>query len=302
MKTRIGLVTIGIFASLSAHAATVTIEHKMGKTTLEQKPQRVVVIGLGVLDAIDSFGIEPVAISKVPQIPAYLAKYKGENYAAAGSLFEPDFEKIYTLKPDLILTGPRASTSYDELSKIAPTIVFAADAKKGYWESTQEQWKNLGKVFDIEAKVDSKIEQLDKQFKAVKAYNQNNNLDAMTVMSSGGNVTTFGADSRFSAIYKDFGFNQSVVVSNNNRHGDLISYEFIRQHDPKVLLVIDRDQLSNSESDKARKEFDNDLIKATQAYKNKNIAFLDLNAWYLSISGVTATEQMIADMESSIGL
>lgn len=302
MKTRIGLATIGIFASLSAHAATVTIEHNMGETTLEQKPQRVVVIGLGVLDAIDSFGIDPVAISKVPQIPSYLEKYKGEKYAAAGSLFEPDFEKIYTLKPDLILTGPRAATSYDELSKIAPTIVFAVDADKGYWESTQEQWKNLGKVFDIEAKVDEKIEQLDNQFKTVKAYNQNNKLDAMTVMSNGGNITTFGADSRFSAIYKDFGFNQSVQVSKNSRHGDLISYEFIRQHDPKVLLVIDRDKLTNSESDKARKEFDNDLIKATQAYKNNNIAFLDLNAWYLSISGVTATEQMIADMEGSIGL
>ncbi len=302
MNTRIGLAIIGTFVSLSVHAATVTIEHSMGETTLEQKPQRVVVIGLGVLDAIDSFGIDPVAISKVPQIPPYLEKYKGEKYAAAGSLFEPDFEKIYTLKPDLILTGPRAAASYDELSKIAPTIVFAVDANKGYWESTQEQWKNLGKVFDVEAKVDGKIEQLDKQFEAVKAYNQNHNLDAMTVMSSGGNITTFGADSRFSAIYKDFGFNQSVSVSKNSRHGDLISYEFIRQHDPKVLFVIDRDQLTNQESDKARKDFNNDLIKATQAYKNKNLAFLDLNAWYLSISGVTATEQMIADMEGSIGL
>ncbi len=302
MKKRISLATVGILLSMTAHAAPVTIEHSMGKTTLEQNPQRVVVIGLGVLDALDTFGIDPVAISKVPQIPNYLEKYKAEKYGAAGSLFEPDFENIYTMKPDLILIGPRASKSYGELSKIAPTIVFAVDANKGYWESTQEQWKNLGKVFNIESQVDAKIEQLDKKFQAVRAYNQNHNLDAMTVMTNGGNITAFGVDSRFSSIYKDFGFKETVSTKKNASHGDLISYEFIREHDPKVLLVIDRNKLTDPSNDQGSKDFYNDLVKATQAYKKNNIAFLDLNAWYLSISGVKATEQMISDMEKSVGL
>ncbi len=299
---RICLASIGLLTALSVNAASVTVEHEMGETTLEQNPQRVVVIGLGVLDAVDRFGIDPVAISKVPQIPGYLEKYKGDKYAAAGSLFEPDFETIYTLKPDVILIGPRAAKAYGELSKIAPTIVFSTDDTKGYWESTQEQWHNLGKVFDVEDKVEQQIDQLDKQFQAVRTYNQNHQLDAMTVLSNGGNLTTFGKESRFSSIYRDFGFAESVPVSGTNRHGDLISYEFISQHDPKVLLIIDRNKLVNKDDDKARKEFDNDLIKGTQAYKNNNIAYLDLNAWYLSIAGVTATEQMVADMKQSIGM
>ncbi len=302
MKKRISLATVGILLSMTAHAESVTVEHSMGKTTLEQNPQRVVVIGLGVLDAVDTFGIEPIAISKVPQIPNYLEKYKAEKYGAAGSLFEPDFEKIYTLKPDLILIGPRAAKSYGELTKIAPTIVFAVDANKGYWQSTQEQWKNLGKVFNIENKVDEKIDQLDKKFQAVRAYNQNHNLDAMTVMTNGGNITAFGADSRFSSIYQDFGFKETVPTKKNSSHGDLVSYEFIRENDPKVLLVIDRNKLTNPNDDQGSKEFYNDLIKATQAYKNNSIAFLDLNAWYLSIAGVKATEKMISDMEKSVGL
>jgi iron complex transport system substrate-binding protein len=32
------------------------------------------------------------------------------------------------------------------------------------------------------------------------------------------------------------------------------------------------------------------------------MTYLDLNAWYISISGVKATEQMVADMKQSIGL
>ncbi|WP_114822681.1 iron chelate ABC transporter substrate-binding protein VctP, partial [Vibrio cholerae] len=225
MKSRIHWAALGLLAAFAAQAETVTIEHRLGKTTLEQKPQRVVVIGVGALDAIDSFGIEPVAVSKFDGTPDYLAKYKSDKYPSAGSLFEPDFETIYTQKPDLIVIGPRASKSYDELSKIAPTIVFAAEADQGYWESTQQQWRNLGKVFAIEPAVEAKIEQVDAQFKSIMQYNQQHKSDAMLVMSSGGNLTTFGANSRFSSVYKDFGFSETVPVSKESSHGDLISFE-----------------------------------------------------------------------------
>ncbi len=86
----------------------VEVTHRLGKVTLEAKLQRVVIIGLGVLDALDRFGIEPVTVSKSVQSPDYLQKYKGEKYASSGSFFEPDFESIYTQKPDLIIVGSRA--------------------------------------------------------------------------------------------------------------------------------------------------------------------------------------------------
>ncbi|UTV28818.1 siderophore ABC transporter substrate-binding protein [Photobacterium atrarenae] len=295
-------VLLSCFISMPALADSVTIEHRMGKTVIDETPKRVVVLGMGALDAVDQFGIDPVAVNKVAQLPAYLQKYKGAEYAAAGSLFEPDFETIYMQKPDLIVAGARAAASYDELSKIAPTIVFAAENDQGYWESTKAQWRNLGKVFDIEAKVEQKIDALDADFKAIRDYNQKHEINALTVMSSGGNITTFGAQSRFSAIYKDFGFKEAVKSIKTSNHGDLISYEYIRKADPQTLLIIDRDKLVNKGESTTRQDFENDLIKATQAYQNNKMTFLDLNAWYISISGVTATEQMIRDMKQSIGI
>lgn len=302
MKTSFGIFTLGVLASFTVSAAPVTVTHEMGSTTLEQNPQRVVVIGIGALDAVDSLGVEPVAVAKATTLPAYLAKYDDNKYASAGSLFEPDFETIYMQKPDLIVIGSRAATSFDELKKIAPTIVFAADDKKGYWESTQEQWRNLGKVFGKSEQVEQKIDALDKEFQSIRSYNQNNNIDALTVMSSGGNITTFGEQSRFSAIYKDFGFKPTVEGIKASRHGDLVSYEYIRKADPTTLLIIDRDKLVNKGKSHTREEFENDLIKATKAYQNKHMTFLDLNAWYLAISGVTATEQMISDVKQSVGM
>lgn len=302
MNKFVSSILLGLLASTSVIAKEVAIEHRMGETTLDKVPERVVVIGLGALDAVDYLGVQPVAVSKASKLPSYLSKYTDAKYTSAGSLFEPDFETIYLQKPDLIIVGPRGATKYDELSKIAPTIVFAAEPGEGYWNSTQQQWRNLGKAFDMTEKVEQKIEKLDEEFKAIRQYNQKNQIDALTVMSSGGNITTFGAQSRFSAIYKDFGFKETVENIKPSRHGDLISYEFIRESDPKTLLVIDRDKLVSKGESTTRDDFENDLVKATQAYKNNHMTFLDLDAWYLSISGVSATEKMIADVKQSINL
>ncbi|KLN66448.1 siderophore ABC transporter substrate-binding protein [Vibrio sp. VPAP30] len=296
MKLSALALATGLLA-LGANARMVEIEHAQGTTKLESSPERVVVIGLGALDTVKAFGIEPVALSTVSMFPDYLAQYRDYKFVSAGSLHEPDFETIYTQKPDLIIVGSRAAPKYKELSEIAPTIVFAADSNKGYWESTQEQWRNLGEVFDKQEFVESKIEQLDKEFTAIRAFNQANKVDALTVMSAGGNITTFGAQSRFSAIYKDFGFKETVKGIKESRHGDLVSYEFIREKNPSALLVIDKDVLINKgKGSTVKRDFENDLVKATNAYQEKKLAYLDINAWYLSIAGMRATEQMIVDV------
>ena len=121
-------------------------------------------------------------------------------------------------------------------------------------------------------------------------------------MSSASNVTTFGKKSRFSVIYQDFGFKQTVKDIKSSRHGDLISYEFISQSNPSILFIIDRDKLVNKGKSTTQEDFNNALIKTTSAYQNQHVIFLDLNAWYLSIAGVTATEQMIRDIKRTIHL
>lgn len=131
---------------------------------------------------------------------------------------------------------------------------------------------------------------MDAQFKAIRDYNQTNNNDALTILSIGDNISAFGAKSRFGAIYNDFGFIETVKNIKTGTHGDVISYEFIREADPKNILVIDRNSL------------DNDLVKATTAYKNQKITFLDVDAWYLAMSGVTATEKMVNEIKNTVDL
>lgn len=58
----------------------------------------------------------------------------------------------------------------------------------------------------------------------------------------------------------------------------MISYEFIREADPKNILVIDRNSLHAKPSQDLRKSMDNDLVKATTAYKNQK-----LRSWMLML-------------------
>ncbi|EID4388959.1 siderophore ABC transporter substrate-binding protein [Vibrio vulnificus] len=302
MKLKLSVILVSTLISGGAMAKDLVIEHYMGSTKISDAPKRVVVIGHGALDALDYLGIEPVAVAKAPIMPQYLDKFQDAKYASAGSLFEPDFETIYSQKPDLIIIGPRATSKYKELSEIAPTIVFSAELKQGYWQSTQKQWRNMGEIFNAQQKIEQKISQLNEEFAAIKQYNEKNQVDALTIMTSGGNITTFGSRSRFASVYEDFGFKESSSNVKTNNHGDIISYEYINKANPSTLLVIDGDKLSGKGNQVEEQYLDNDLVKATNAYKNKRITLLDLDAWYLSISGISATEKMVSDIKETVEL
>ena len=78
----------------SEEAKEVTITHKYGEVTIEKNPKKVVVFDFGVLDALDTLGVE---IAGLPQaiVPKTLEKYAGSEYANVGSLKEPDFEALH---------------------------------------------------------------------------------------------------------------------------------------------------------------------------------------------------------------
>ncbi|OEF28116.1 siderophore ABC transporter substrate-binding protein [Vibrio rumoiensis] len=299
----LGLAAATLASAFPLTAKTITVDHIMGSTTIETSPQRVVVIGVGALDAIDALGIKPVAVSKGVVFPSYLTQYDDKSFASAGTIFEPDFEAIYSQKPDLIIVGPRSSKHFKELSKIAPTFVFAVENGTDYWKHTQAIWHDLGDIFDKETLVDQTIETLNQRFTAIKNYNQSHNLDALMLMSSGGNVTSFGEGSRFSILYQDFGFKPTIDVSDKKSdktggHGQLVSYELVSQENPSTLLILDRDKLVNKGKSTTRQDFDNELVKSTDAYKNHRMVYLDIPAWYVASSGITATQTMIEDIES----
>ena len=101
-----------------------TITHARGTTRLERKPERVVVLDTGEIDAALALGTVPVGtVSPNGTIPSYLQPQLTGS-TNVGSLDGLRLEAIAALQPDLILGSQlRVDDVYDELSAIAPTVL-----------------------------------------------------------------------------------------------------------------------------------------------------------------------------------
>lgn len=124
-------------ASSSGLVATfpVTVQHKLGSTTIAEAPIRVLSLGYTDHEVLLALGIVPIGVIQwIPEWkrgvgPWSEAALKGTTPALFQ--YELDFEKAAALKPDLILNigfDPDQKT-YDTLSAIAPTIAPPAGVK-----------------------------------------------------------------------------------------------------------------------------------------------------------------------------
>jgi iron complex transport system substrate-binding protein len=125
------------------------IQHALGETCVPNRPQRVIVLGIPTLGDAMALGVKPIAsIVYFDDPPPYLAKHL-ESIQSLGKEGQPNLEKILALKPDLIIgTKYSSEATYNQLSKIAPTVV---DNWEGY-----PSWRNH---FNFVAKVLNKNEE-----------------------------------------------------------------------------------------------------------------------------------------------
>ena len=63
----------------------------------------------------------------------------------------------------------------------------------------------------------------------------------MVLSTSGGEVTMYGEDSRFGPIFTELGMTDAVQGVKNTPHGEVVSFEAVRDANPDWLFVNDRD-------------------------------------------------------------
>ncbi|TYP70804.1 siderophore ABC transporter substrate-binding protein [Paenibacillus methanolicus] len=280
--------------------AEVTIKHQLGEATLKTNPEKVVVFDFGTLDTLNKLGVNVTALPK-DSLPSYLKEtYTTDAYENAGTLFEPDFEKLASLKPDVIFISGRASEAYEELSKIAPTIYTGVDTAK-YMESFKQNLSVIGQIFNKTAEVEAELAALEASIQSVNAAATASGKKGLIVLTTGGKMSAFGKGSRFGFIHDVLGVPASDESIEVGTHGMSVTSEFIAEKNPDYLFVVDRDAVVEKEGAKAGKDvIENALVKNTNAFKNGKIAYLDPNYWYLSGGGLESTAQMIQAVEAVV--
>ncbi len=283
---------------------TITVTDALGEEEVPLDPKSVVVFDMGVLDTLDTLGVDAVTgVAKGGATPSYLKKYEGDEYVTAGDLFEPDLEAIPRAEPDLIIVGGRSAAMHDSLEKTfdgVPVLDMSVD-ETAYLESSRDNIMTLATIFGEEDRAEEILTGYDERIAAVKAKSGDAGK-GLVLLTSGGEVTAYSLNSRFGFVHDVFGVTPATdeLGDTESRHGEAVSFEFIREANPDLLYVVDRDAAIGEEGKSAEEILDNALVKKTSAWKNDKVSYVDAEAWYIVVGGLTSLGTLIDEVEKSI--
>ena len=279
---------------------TIIVTDQNGEVEVPVNPKNVVVLDYGSLDIMTKLGVEPVALPK-GSLPEYLSQYKDDKYVDLGGVKEFDLEKVNAAEPDLIIIEGRQESYYEDLRKIAPVLYLGTTVENDVFASAEKNSEILGKIFEKEDSVKGELEALTNRVEAVKAKVEESNATALMVMYNEGSLSAYGLGSRYDIVYSKFGFNVVDETIESAKHGQEISFEYIKAKNPDYLFVLDRGAITGAQAS-VKEAMENELVKTTEAYKNGKMIYVEPQAWYVGGSGLMAIDRIISDMEVAVGI
>lgn len=229
-------------------AFPVTIEHKYGSTEIPREPTRVLSLGFQEHDAILALGVTPTAVrywfgDKTDVIFPWA---EDEAAGATPEILEMpydnlNFEKIASLKPDLILGIYSGMTDkdYEMLSGIAPTVA-QTDDYVDYGVPWQDMTRTVGRALGREDRANELVAALEGRFAALKAENKafaGKKVAVATYSGAGSAPGFFASEDPRSRFFTSLGF--EVPAELDEIAGD----QFFGTVSPERLDVLDTDVL-----------------------------------------------------------
>lgn len=286
-------------ASTNEGTKTISIEHAQGTTQVPLSPKKVIVFDPAVLDTLDAMKIEVAGVPKSgTRLPEFLAKYSGDQYLDAGTLFEPKYEALSSAGPDLIIAGGRTRDAYDKLSAIAPTISMDVDEHQ-FMNSFTQRVEQLGTIFGKEDEAKKQLADFKKNI-AQTHEKATNAGSALVLMVSGGKMSAYGPKSRFGFIFDELGFKPATEFPDAGRHGNVVTSEFLLSVNPEWLFILDRDSaIGRPGGESAQQVLDNPLIHKTAAWQNNRVIYLDSASLYIA-GGLQSYQELVRDVNDAL--
>ena len=214
-----------------------------------------------------------------------MAGYGDAKYTVAGTLFQPDYEALSQIKPDLIIVGGRSAAKQDVLSKIAPTLDFSVKPAT----MLQDMERNITQIADmygkqeqgkaLVARIKSEVAELNQL--AAKAQ------PGVLLMAINERIMPQAPGARFGFLFDVLGAKSQLTAKDiPARGGPAFTFDDLAKLQPEWIYVIDRNTgvgaaAGGGEIIPSTKVFDNDKVKSTPAGQKGQIVFLDPKGWYL---------------------
>ena len=288
MKKTIGmlcmlLVTLGFVSGCqgrqeaSSSDITKTVRDAKGEVEIPAEPKRIVDLS-GNSDILSLLGYSVAGTANsdaydYTQLPTYLQEpLQGAKILGYSMQDTMDIEGILELHPDLIIISGVQEKMYEQLKKIAPTLMV---------ELAQTDWRQdvntFARMMQQEDRAASWLKSYDeKAKKAGAAVRKANGEDTtyLALLASGGQLFVFDAAGIGSVLYEDMGLKKPANMPRQDSISlPVISYEGLADLDADHLIVVGTDA-----DMKALKK--NSIYKSMQAVKNNRVLELPSSPYF----------------------
>ena len=310
------LVGLVLFTSLfsivrPAFAFPVTVNHAQGTTVIERVPQRVAVFDLATLDTMSALGVRAAGVPGTV-MPTYLDQYADDSYVKIGSLFEPDYDALKSLNPDLIIVAGRSARAYEALSQLAPTLDLTIDPAH-FVDGVKHNLALLGDIFNQQQKAQQLNTELNSKLSALRSQASEQG-SALVLFTVNGHVIAHAPGERFGMLYELTGL--TSVLSANPSSGSKGrpkpgSEEAKKQQrerqkrldaalndEPNWMFILDRGAATGGEGQAVETLSAMDKVTKTTAWKAEHVYYLDPKAWYLATGGYQSVSKTLDDLSS----
>ncbi|QDC08579.1 siderophore ABC transporter substrate-binding protein [Oceanicola sp. D3] len=278
-----------------ASAQAVEVDTAAGPVEAPQSPETVVALDIAAIDTLSALG---VTIAGVPEFtpPTYLAEVF-EAAQPVGTLFEPDFEALASMGPDLIVAGGRSQTQVEPLSQIAPTLDMTIGTD--VVDAGKTRLAAYGALFGAEEKAAALEADLDSAIARAQAAAEGKGA-ALILLVNGGKISAYGDDSRFGWLHTTLNIPEAYPDIVAEGHGEAVSFEFVAETDPDWIFVIDRGAAIGQEGEAAAAVLDTPLVADTKAGKAGQIVYLDPAPLYLAGGGINSMLGSIGEVTKAL--
>ena len=288
MKKTIGmlcmlLVTLGFVSGCqgrqeaSSSDKTITVRDAKGEVAIPAEPKRIVDLS-GNSDILSLLGYSVAGTANsdaydYTRLPTYLQEpLQGAKILGYSMQDTMDIEGILELHPDLIIISGVHEKMYEQLKKIAPTLMV---------ELAQTDWRQdvntFARMMQQEDRAASWLKSYDeKAKKAGAAVRKANGEDTtyLALLASGGQLFVFDAAGIGSVLYEDMGLKKPANMPRQDSISlPVISYEGLADLDADHLIVVGTDA-----DMKALKK--NSIYKSMQAVKNNRVLELPSSPYF----------------------
>ncbi|WP_309111551.1 iron-siderophore ABC transporter substrate-binding protein [Saccharothrix sp.] len=281
-----------------------SVEHVMGTATLNTQPQTVAALDSSYVDAALALEAKVVAYTKYrnyDQLPDYLGddrKY-GEGAQQVGPLENPDVEKLYDIKPDLIVSAKvRHEKFYDQFTKVAPTV---------FSQTTGASWKDnirlLAKALGKESLAEQKIADYEKRAKRIgddikKKLGKDPKASVVRFVEGEPTVRLYSSASYPGIVMADAGIGRPDGQPDvKDKISVNLSQEEITKLDGDMLFVAAyQDETKNAEDPKAK-------FQANPLWGTLKGKIVDVNdtTWFTAVS-LQGANAMLTDLANQFGV